>query len=91
MKEDINKGDIVNLKVDVDWVEEPDQIVVESVEDRTPDTYRGLPGSKYLIVKINASYKHSDGKVSNEVLISNLEKDHKASRDRVIDQVLSGE
>lgn len=78
--EELLVGDIIELLVEVDWVDKPDQLrVVEIVE------------YSYRLIRINGTYKHSDNTISDLILPSNLKKDLKSTRDSIIDQVLSHE
>jgi len=78
----IVKGDIVKLKISVDWVSRPDHLKVEDIIIMDEK-------SKWIVCVLNATYSHSDGKKSNNVLLEYLEKDIASSRSLAIDQLNS--
>jgi hypothetical protein len=81
MDRDIKKGDFVNLKIKVDWYNEK----VKNIKVKEIKHIQ----NNWSVAVISEYYLHSDGKLSNEVLLSNLEKDLKSKRKDIIKKLFN--
>lgn len=81
MDRDIKKGDFVNLKIKVDWYND----AVKNIKVKEIKHIQ----NNWSVAVISEYYLHSDGKLSNEVLLSNLEKDLKTKRKNIIKKLFN--